>query len=113
MRNKDLVPVLSQRPFTFMRRLTDDLDRMFDELNLRRQAIAPEMPAFDWAPAIELVVKEGVFFVRAELPGLTKEDVKIEVTGNILSLTGREKVRERGEGEGIPEDRAVLRKLLP
>jgi HSP20 family protein len=93
MRYKELAPATLQTPFTLMRRLSDDMERMFDEFNIRRPFgfLTTEKPLFDWAPAIEVFEKDKKLFVRAELPGLTKEDVKIDVTDELLTIQGERK----------------------
>jgi HSP20 family protein len=51
-----------------------------------------------WIPAVDIEEKEDAYVVEAELPGVKREDVNIEVTGNELAISGEIKVRER---EGI------------
>jgi HSP20 family protein len=93
MKEKDLVPTSFQYPFTMMRRLNDEIERMFEDFNVRKPfaLFTPELRKFDWAPAIEIVEKENKLFVRAELPGLSKEDVKIDLTEELLTLQGERK----------------------
>jgi HSP20 family protein len=47
------------------------------------------MPAFDWAPAADAYEQDGSFVVKAELPGVKKEDVAVSVEGGMLTITGR------------------------
>jgi HSP20 family protein len=51
-----------------------------------------------WIPAVDIEEQEDAFVVEAEVPGVKREDVNIEVTGNELTISGEIKVRER---EGI------------
>jgi HSP20 family protein len=59
------------------------------------------MPAEEmgWAPSVEMYEKEDSFIVRAELPGVHKEDVEISVTGDILTIKGERKASEEVKGE--------------
>jgi HSP20 family protein len=41
-----------------------------------------------WTPAIDVVRDDGHLVVRADLPGITPEEVKIEVEGDILTVSG-------------------------
>jgi len=61
-----------------------------------------------WAPAVDLCETSDAFVFTAELPGLTREQVRIEVRDNRLTLHGRREARvscehyhqvERGHGE--------------
>ena len=41
-----------------------------------------------WAPAMDLVETDDHFVLRADLPGVTEEDVNIELVDNVLTLSG-------------------------
>ena len=86
-------------PFAFMRRVTEELDRAF---GLRGEV--PGLPAFYsrmWAPEIEVLERDGKFVVRVDLPGLKKEDVKIEVTHDELTIEGERKLETEDKEEGF------------
>jgi HSP20 family protein len=86
-------------PFAFMRRVTEELDRAF---GLRGEV--PGLPAFYsrmWAPEIEVLERDGKFVVRVDLPGLKKEDVKIEVTHDELTIEGERKLETEEKEEGF------------
>jgi HSP20 family protein len=51
-----------------------------------------------WVPAVDIEELEDAYVVEAEVPGVKREDVNIEVSGNELTISGEIKVRER---EGI------------
>jgi len=44
-----------------------------------------------WAPRVDVVELEDKFEFSAELPGLTKDDVKVEMNNNVLSISGEKK----------------------
>ena len=50
-----------------------------------------------WLPDVNIAETEGDIVVRAELPGMKKEDVEIEIEGNVLTLKGekREETEEK------------------
>jgi HSP20 family protein len=41
-----------------------------------------------WHPAMDLVETEDHFVLRADLPGLSEDDVKVEVEDNVLTISG-------------------------
>jgi HSP20 family protein len=101
----------SASPFALMRRMAEDMDRMFESFGFGRGRFAPrlwsdvperfsEPELAVWAPEIEVFDREGEFVVRADLPGLKKEDVRVELTENALILEGerRKEHEERREG---------------
>jgi HSP20 family protein len=82
-------------PFSFMRRITEEMDRMFQEAGLERESST----GTGWSPAIEVAQREGMYDVRAELPGLEPKDVKVEVENDALVIQG-ERRSEHEEKEG-------------
>ena len=86
-------------PFTFMRRITEELDRAFgvapDTVGLRQ--FYPRM----WAPPLEVFERDNKFVVRVDLPGLKKEDVKIEITHDELAIEGERKLAKDEKEEGF------------
>jgi HSP20 family protein len=52
-----------------------------------------------WAPAVDLYEDKESLTVRAELPGLKKEDIDIALIDNVLTISGERKNEKRYEGE--------------
>jgi len=57
-----------------------------------------------WVPAVETNETDDAYLVRAELPGMKREDVDVELRGNELRITGEVKDEAEGkeEAEGKP-----------
>ena len=53
-----------------------------------------------WAPQVEVLEKNGQSIVRADLPGLDKNDVKVEVTDDGLTIRGERKQESEEKKEG-------------
>jgi HSP20 family protein len=47
-----------------------------------------------WAPRVDIVEQDGGYELVADLPGLKKEDIKIEIQDNMLTLRGEKKLEE-------------------
>lgn len=97
-------------PFQMMRRFTQDMERLFEDFqgfsfpNFFKTDFSPFRMEFDkveWVPQIEVLQNNGQFMVRADLPGLTKEDVKVEVTNDLLTLSGERKEEKEEKREGF------------
>lgn len=92
-------------PFSFMRRMMEDMDRMFEGLGLARMGGAlPEleqMRAQAWAPEIEVFQREGNLVVRADLPGMTEDDVEVNIDDEGLELSGERRHEEEHEEGGV------------
>ena len=80
-------------PFTMMRAFTDEMDRAF-------RGIGGETDIQDWTPVTDVQHSNGNLVVTAELPGLKKEDVKVEVTENALTIEGERKQDHKEDREG-------------
>ena len=86
-------------PFTFMRRMTEELDRAFG-LRSNIPGLSEFYPRM-WSPEIEVLERDNKFVLRVDLPGLKKENVKIEVTHDELTIEGERKVEEEKKEEGF------------
>lgn len=54
-----------------------------------------------WVPAMDLVETEDSFVLRADLPGMSEEDIAIEVEDNVLTVSGERKAEQDERGEGF------------
>jgi HSP20 family protein len=54
-----------------------------------------------WAPAMDLVETDDHFVLRADLPGLSEEDVSIELEDNVLTVAGERKPEHEDQREGF------------
>ena len=86
----------SSNPFSLMHRMTQEMDRVFSEFGLERST---GREAFGWSPAIEVYERDGKYNVCAELPGLSADDVKVEVANDVLTIQGERK-SEHEEKQG-------------
>jgi HSP20 family protein len=74
-------------PFKDLVSLRSDFDRLFESFFGGIPAVQDNF----WAPVVDIVENNGNIEVKAELPGMTKEDIKVTVKDNILSLSGERK----------------------
>jgi HSP20 family protein len=92
-------------PFQLMRRMTEEMDRTFDRLfedfGFRGRSGLSSARAGMWAPRIEAFQKEDQFIVRAELPGLKKDDVEVNVTEDAITIQGQREEEHEQKQEGF------------
>jgi len=101
-------------PFTYMRRFAEEMDQLFENFGLQTGFRMPRLltrghellrreagliPA-EWSPQIDILEREGQFAVRADLPGLSKEDVKVDIADDLLTIQGERKQEKKEEREG-------------
>jgi HSP20 family protein len=53
-----------------------------------------------WVPAMDLVETDDHFVLRADLPGMKQDDVKIELEDTTLTVSGERKAEHESKGEG-------------
>lgn len=83
-------------PFELMRRFTEDMDRFFE---VGPHGTGWSSPIGTWSPPIEVKETDGQLSICTELPGLRKEDIKVELTPEGLVISGERK-REQEEKRG-------------
>jgi len=53
-----------------------------------------------WIPAMDVVEADGQYVLRADLPGMSEADVKIELDDNVLTISGERKSEREQRSEG-------------
>jgi HSP20 family protein len=82
-------------PFSLLRRMTEEMDRVIQEAGLEREG----SNGTGWSPAIEVSQQGGTYNIHAELPGLEPKDVKVDVENDALVIQGERRFeQEQNEG---------------
>jgi len=83
-----------------------DMDTLFNHLMPRRAGAWPRLGAtdngaskFEWWPPADISETEKEYLVRAELPAVKKEDVKVTVDGGMITIEGERKQRKEEKSE--------------
>jgi HSP20 family protein len=94
------VPSVFEGAFTFpmFRRLGREIDFLFDRFGLERNFVEPVETI--WTPALEMFRRGADIVVRADVPGLKKEDVTVELADGQLMLRGERKQEKEEKNEG-------------
>lgn len=82
-------------PFEQLSRLRDEIDNLFSapfqELSRGGQFFN------EWAPALDVYEDKDNVFVKAELPGMKKEEIDVSLHDNALTISGERKVEKKHE----------------
>lgn len=78
------------KPMRDLFSMRDGIDRMFEDFAGRLE-VDLDGGLMRLVPAADIVENKDGFMVTAELPGLTKEDIKVTVQNNILNISGEKK----------------------
>jgi HSP20 family protein len=82
--------------------LQNDMNRLFDAFFQGRGGNRASGGAMQrWIPPMDLTEAEGEYVVRADLPGLSEEDIEIQVKDDVLTISGERKSEHHDSGEGF------------
>jgi HSP20 family protein len=88
-------------PFRGFYDMQSEVDRLFNEmLGGRGRGRQGGQHLAQWAPAVDVLTKDGDLLIRAELPGLKQEDVDITLQNGILTISGEHKIDQEEERRG-------------
>ncbi|NQU05891.1 MAG: Hsp20/alpha crystallin family protein [Calditrichaeota bacterium] len=65
------------------------INRMFDDMPQSDE----DRTSYNWSPRVEITEFEDRYELEAELPGLKKDDVKIELENNVLTISGEKSAK--------------------
>lgn len=105
---------IANNPFQLFDRFADEMDRLFGDFGFGRSFLMPRTARGlrtpwrgagesleTWAPAIEVFQRNNELVIRADVPGLTKDDIKVDVTDDAVTLEGERKREHHEEREGL------------
>jgi HSP20 family protein len=93
-------------PTPIVGKLGEEFDRVFDRILAPRLFAEPLLPPFpyeaagtQWIPVMDVVETPAEYVVRLEIPGIHKENLDINLTGEMLTITGKRRpLRDEAEG---------------
>jgi HSP20 family protein len=87
-------------PFRDLRTVHDRIDRLFNDAVARRSGEGEEEPLrASWLPAVDVHENEQQITLRAELPGMTEDDIQLTIDKGRLTVQG-EKRLEKEDTDG-------------
>jgi HSP20 family protein len=93
-----------------MRRFAEEMDRVFDDLRRGTGSLLPrlgfsgegrEASEAGWLPPVEVTERGGQLVIRADLPGLGKDDVKVEVRDDAIAIQGERRQEKEEKRRGF------------
>ena len=90
---------IKPRKLSLFDQLREEMDRMFETVPLARVGLAPWREMI-FVPALEVAERNNTLFVKVDLPGMKKEDVKVEVLPEGITITGERKEEKEEKKEG-------------
>jgi HSP20 family protein len=93
----------SVTPFGFLRRFGEEMERVFGGVSFGGGSLADRFTSIGsgmWSPQVEIFERNNDLVVRADLPGMTRDDISVDVTGDSLVIRGERKDEREEEDEG-------------
>jgi HSP20 family protein len=83
--------------------LQQEMNRLFSSFfdTPASATAAGAAPPRRWIPAMDLVETEEHFVLRADLPGMSEDDIELSLEDNVLTLSGERKAEHEEQGEGF------------
>jgi HSP20 family protein len=83
-------------PFRELEDMSERLNRMFSRPAAPAKNDKEALTVADWIPTVDISETDGEYVIKAELPDVKKEDVKVTLEDGVLTLTG-ERRQEKEE----------------
>ena len=78
-------------PWTELVSLRERMNRVFDDSLFRSDRREDSFAMGTWSPAVDMFEKDDTVVIKAELPGLDKKDVSLDLQNGVLTLKGERK----------------------
>ena len=85
-------------PFRELEDMSERLNRVFSRPPLRNSG-KENLTVADWMPTVDISETEGEYLIKAELPEVRKEDVKVTVENGVLTLQGERRQEKEEKGK--------------
>jgi HSP20 family protein len=95
------MPGLITSPFSFMRRLGEGMEQLFADFGVGGLMPRGFNELAAWTPQIEMFERDKQLVIRADLPGLKKDDVQIELRDDSVVIQGERQEKRKEEREGF------------
>ena len=86
-------------PFRELEDMSTRLNRIFGQPSVRRFTEEDGGTFADWAPAMDVQETDKEYLLKADLPEVKKEDVKVDVKDGVLSVEGERKQEKEEKGK--------------
>jgi HSP20 family protein len=85
-------------PFRDLNVLQDRMNRLFDDAGRGWRADEPAATT-TWSPAVDIFETENEIVVKAELPGVDRKDITLNLENNVLTVKGERKFEKETKEE--------------
>lgn len=86
-------------PFVELEDVSKHLNRIFNKFPARTESSRELLAMADWAPNVDITETDTAYLVKGEIPGVNKEDVKVNIEDGMLIMSGERKQEKEEKGK--------------
>lgn len=86
-------------PFKELEDVSTRLNRLFGRSTLPVESDREMLAVADWMPSVDISETDSAYLVKAEIPGVKKEDVKVTIEDGMLTIQGERKQEKEEKGK--------------
>ena len=79
--------------------VSNRLNRIFGHSTARAESGQEMLAVADWSPSIDISETDAAYLIKAEIPGVKKEDVKVTIQDGMLTIQGERKMEKEEKGK--------------
>ncbi len=91
--------IRSLDPFREMEEMSDRFSRLIGRRGMTRIGGEEALTSIDWVPDVDIIESDKEYLIKAELPEIKKEDVKVSVEKGVLTIQGERKQEKEEKGK--------------
>jgi HSP20 family protein len=92
--------IVSWDPFRELEEMNNRLNRVISRsVPARSNASKDALTVFDWAPTVDIAESAEEYQIRAEIPDVKKEDIKVSVDNGTLGIEGERRQEKEEKGK--------------
>jgi len=88
-------------PFKDLVSIQQRMNALFEDTLARSKTFGPSLPKGPWSPPVDIFETEESVIIQAELPGIARENISVEVRDNTLSIKGEKRFDKRMHQENV------------
>ncbi len=86
-------------PFRELEDVSNRLNRIFSRSPSRAESSQESLTVADWSPSADITETDEAYVIKAEIPGVKKEDVKVAIQDGMLTTQGERKMEKEEKGK--------------
>ncbi len=91
--------LIKWNPSVELEEISNRLNRIFGRSPARSESKDDLLVMADWAPSVDISETDAAYLVKAEIPGVKKEDVKVTIQDGMLTIQGERRQEKDEKGK--------------